>query len=47
MAVPLIVAIFLVSARVQLDDPVSSAAGIQPSGGEQSIRAPRNRGIER
>jgi hypothetical protein len=41
MAVPCIVAIFLVSARVQLDDPISSAAGLQPRGGEQSMRASR------
>jgi hypothetical protein len=41
VAVPCIVAIFLVSARVQLDDPISSAAGIQPGGGEQSMRASR------
>jgi hypothetical protein len=40
MAVASIVAIFPVNARVQLDDPISSAAGIQPGGGEQSIRAP-------
>jgi hypothetical protein len=41
MAIPRIVAIFSVSARVQLDDPISSAVGIQPGGGEQSIRASR------
>jgi hypothetical protein len=40
MAFPRIVAIFPVSARVQLDDPISNAAGIQLGGGEQSIRAP-------
>jgi len=36
MAVLRIVAIFPVSARVQLDDP-SRAAGIQPGGGEQTM----------
>jgi hypothetical protein len=36
MAVPRIVAIFPVSARVQLDDP-SSSASIQPGGGEQTM----------
>jgi hypothetical protein len=41
MAVPCIVAIFLINARVQLDDPISSAAGIQSGGGEQSMRASR------
>jgi hypothetical protein len=40
MAVPRIVAIFAVSARLQLDDP-SSAAGFQPESGEQSMRAAR------
>jgi hypothetical protein len=40
MAVPGIVAIFLVNARMQLDDLISSSAGIQP-GGEQSMRASR------
>jgi hypothetical protein len=40
MAVPRIVAIFPVSARVQLDHP-SSSAGIQPGGGEQTMRAAR------
>jgi hypothetical protein len=37
MAVPYIVVILPVSARVQLDDPISIAAGIQLGGGEQSI----------
>ena len=41
MVVPRIVATFPVSARVQLDEPVSSAAGIQPGGGEQTMRAAR------
>jgi hypothetical protein len=41
MAVQCIVAIFLVNARVQLDDLISSAAGLQPRGGEQSMRASR------
>jgi hypothetical protein len=41
MAVPCIVTIFLINARVQLDDPISSAAGFQPRGGEQSMRASR------
>jgi hypothetical protein len=34
MAVPCIVAIFLVNAHVQLDDAISSARGIQLGGGE-------------
>jgi hypothetical protein len=37
MAVPCIVVIFPVRARLQLDDPISSAASIQPGGDEQSI----------
>jgi hypothetical protein len=37
MAVPCIVVIFPVSARLQLDDPISSAASIQLGGDEQSI----------
>ena len=39
MAVPCIVTIFPINASVQLDDPISSAAGFQPRGGEQSMRA--------
>jgi hypothetical protein len=34
MAAASIVAIFPVNARVRLDYPISSAAGIQPNGGE-------------
>jgi hypothetical protein len=41
MAVPRIVAIFPVSARVQLGDSTWSAAGFQPGDGEQSMRAAR------
>jgi hypothetical protein len=41
MAVLCIVAIFLVNARVQLDVPISNAAGIQPGGGERSMQAAR------
>jgi hypothetical protein len=37
MAVPCTVVILPPSARVQLDDPISSAAGIQLGGGERSI----------
>jgi hypothetical protein len=37
MAVPRIVVIFPVSARVQLDNPISSAAGTKLGGGEQSL----------
>jgi hypothetical protein len=37
MAVSCIVVIFPVSRRAQLDDPISSAAGIQLGGGEQSM----------
>jgi hypothetical protein len=36
MAVPCIVVIFPVSARLQLDDPISSAASIELGGDEQS-----------
>jgi hypothetical protein len=42
MAIQCIVTIFPIGARVQLDDPISSAAGIQPGGDEQSTRASRN-----
>jgi hypothetical protein len=41
MAVPRILPIFLVSARVQLDDSISSTAGFQPAGGAQSMQASR------
>jgi hypothetical protein len=44
MAVPCIVAIFLVSARVQLDDSISSAAGIQPAAASSQREPPAKRG---
>jgi hypothetical protein len=40
MAVWCIVAIFLVSARVQLDDPISIAAGIQPAAASSQCEPP-------
>jgi hypothetical protein len=47
MAVASIVAIFPVNARMHLDGPISSAAGIQPGGRRAVNTSPRNRGIER
>jgi hypothetical protein len=47
MAVPYIVAIFLAGARVQLDDPISIAAGIRRGDGERLMRVFRKTGTER
>src|ERR1035441_4555887 len=41
MVFPRIVATSPVSARTQLDDPISSAAGLPPGGSEQSMGAAR------